>query len=132
MVKAIRGAIQVSANAASDIHAAGARIVAEILQANDLSAGDLISLLFSMTRDLTAANPAAGARRQLPGLSEVPLFCVQEAEVDGGLPRVVRVLATFRVPPSWRRQSRSRATPVYLDGAGRLRPDLAGGEQGEP
>jgi len=71
-----------------------------------------------MTEDLTAANPATGLRRT--GFSATPLFCTQEARVDGALPRVIRVLVTYEAPEG------AVPVPVYLDGAEGLRPDLAG------
>jgi len=125
MVRAVRGAIGVSTNDRAAIEAAGARIARAILEANAIEPRDLVSLLYSVTRDLTGGNPATGARRQVPGLSEVPLFCVQEAETDGAPPRIVRVLATFEVPERWTRELRDRATPVYLEGAEGLRTDIA-------
>jgi chorismate mutase len=70
--------------------------------------------------DLTAANPATGLRRT--GFSSTPLFCTQEARIDGALPRVIRALVTFES------LERRASVPVYLDGAEALRPDL--GEAG--
>ena len=72
--------------------------------------------MFSLTDDLTAANPAAGLRKT--GFAATPLFCTQEAKIDGALPRVIRVLVT------WDSLERRAAVPVYLDGAEVLRPDL--------
>ncbi|NTV03926.1 hypothetical protein HGA89_03270, partial [bacterium] len=43
-----------------------------------------------MLPDLHAAFPAASARTL--GLGSVPLLCAQEMDVEGALPRVVRVL----------------------------------------
>jgi chorismate mutase len=125
MTRAARGAIQVASDSREAIHAAGVRLVREVLAANGLCESDLVSLVFSLTADLAAANPATGLRRE--GFAEVPLFCVQEAKVEGSMPRVVRLLATFEVPASWAAAGRTRAEAVYLDGARALRPDLAKG-----
>ncbi len=124
MMKAVRGAIRVGSNDRASIESAGARIARAVLEANDLVAPDLVSLLYSVTRDLTAGNPATGAREGVAGLSEVPLFCVQEADVQGSPALTVRLLATFEVPDRWAASRRARPTPVYLDGAEVLRPDL--------
>jgi chorismate mutase len=115
-VRAVRGAIQVAENSAAAIRAAAARLVSELLARNALDPGHIISLVFSLTGDLTRANPAQAARTL--GLSGVPLFCLQEAEIEGAMPRVIRALLTYsggkRAPP----------VPVFLDGAESLRPDL--------
>ncbi|MGA2378855.1 MAG: chorismate mutase [Spirochaetia bacterium] len=116
MTRAVRGAIQLSENSAAAIERAGARLVTEILQANGIAENHLVSIVFSMTEDLTAANPATGLRRT--GFASTPLFCTQEARIDGALPRVIRALVTFDS------LERRAAVPVYLDGAEALRPDL--------
>jgi chorismate mutase len=118
VTRAVRGAIQVADNSASAIEAAGARLAGEILRLNRISEDHIVSILFSVTEDLTAANPATGLRRA--GFTATPLFCTQEARIDGALPRVVRALVTYDSPDG------ASPVPVYLDGAEGLRPDLAG------
>ncbi|MGA2641648.1 MAG: chorismate mutase [Spirochaetia bacterium] len=116
MTRAVRGAIQLAENSAAAIERAGARLVTEILQSNGIAENHIVSILFSMTEDLTAANPARGLRRT--GFAATPLFCTQEARIDGALPRVIRALVTFDS------LERRPAVPVYLDGAEALRPDI--------
>jgi chorismate mutase len=118
MVQAVRGAIQVAENSAAAIREAAVRLVSELLRRNSVPEGRIISLLFSMTRDLTRANPATATR--CLGLEQVPLFCLQEAEVKGALARVIRVLLTYEA------DGKHAPVPVYLEGAEALRPDLAG------
>ncbi len=119
MTRAVRGAIQVPSNTGPAIEEASARLVREVLSANAVAENQLVSIVFSLTDDLTAANPATALRRT--GFAATPLFCVQEAKIDGGMPRVVRVLVT------WDSLERRAAVPVYLDGAEMLRPDLGSG-----
>ncbi len=120
MVFAVRGAIQVGQNSELAIGEASARLVREICRRNDLAEDQIVSIVFSVTEDLTAGNPAAGLRKT--GFGRTPLFTVQEARCDGGMPRVIRVLLTARAGRLFRR----RAAPAhaYLDGAETLRPDL--------
>jgi chorismate mutase len=125
MTRAVRGAVQVGSNTREAIHEAGTRLVRAVLDANGLAETDLVSLLFSLTADLSKGNPATGLRQV--GFADVPLFCVQEAGIDGAMPRVIRLLATFEVPASWRERGRTRGEAVYLDGAQALRPDLTRG-----
>jgi chorismate mutase len=126
MVFALRGAIQVGANTAEEIVRAASRLVREICVKNSLSEDNVVSILFSVTDDLTAANPAAGLRRD--GFSLTPLFCVQEARMEGKMPRIIRVLLTAQTEESFTRgkASKKKAAHVYLDGAEALRPDLKG------
>ncbi len=119
MTKAVRGAIQVDENSAPQIEKASVRLIDEMRQANAIAENFIVSIIFSLTPDLTAANPATALRRR--GYGETPLFCTQEAQVDGGMPRVIRALLTFES------LERRKIVPVYLDGAEALRPDLKGG-----
>jgi chorismate mutase len=118
-VRAVRGAIQVPEDSVAAIRAASVRLTSELLARNALTPARIVSLVFSLTGDLIRASPAEAARSL--GLAEVPLFCLQEAEVAGSMPRVIRALLTYEA------QGDGRPVPVYLDGAEGLRPDLFGG-----
>jgi chorismate mutase len=117
--RAVRGAIRVRENTSPFIQDAAVRLVREVLASNRIAENELVSIIFSLTGDLTASNPATGLRSV--GFSATPLFCVSEAEIDGGMTRVLRVLVT------WNSRGRRPAVPVYLDGAEALRPDLGPG-----
>ena len=117
MVRAVRGAIQVAANTREAIYASAARLATALLEENGLAEEHCVSVLLSVTGDLNKANPAAGLRTI--GFRDTPLFCMQEAEIEGGMERVIRMLLTYR------KESDAPPRPVYLDGAERLRPDLA-------
>lgn len=118
-LRAIRGATQVDADGATEILERTRELLAAILDANALSSDAVIDVFFSSTPDLRATFPA-GAARAL-GWTDVPLLCMQEMDIDGALPRVIRVLMHVRsaVP-------RDAVIHVYLHGARVLRPDLAG------
>ena len=119
MTRAVRGAIKVEANSVPQIGNASVRLIDEMRRENGIAENFIVSIIFSLTADLTAANPATALRTA--GFAETPLFCTQEAQVDGGMPRVIRALLTFES------LERRRIVPVYLDGAEALRPDLRGG-----
>ena len=119
MTKAVRGAIQVPEDTGQAIGDAAVRLVKEILRANGIAENHIVSIIFSLTQDLTALNPATGLRRV--GFAATPLFCAQEAHIAGGMPRVIRALLT------WESLERRDAVPVYLDGAEALRSDLTHG-----
>jgi monofunctional chorismate mutase len=120
-IAAVRGAITVPENTAEAIRAATARLLTALIDANRLEPERIVSALFTATPDLDADFPAHAARRL--GWTEVPLLGAREMAVPGALPRVVRVLITVSgIAPG------ARLSPVYLDGAAALRPDLAARE----
>jgi chorismate mutase len=121
MTRAVRGAIQVREDAARAIGDATVRLVGEILRVNAIAENHIVSIIFSLTQDLTALNPATGLRRV--GFASTPLFCTQEARIAGGMPRVIRALLTYESLET------REAVPVYLDGAEALRSDLTRGNE---
>lgn len=117
-IAAVRGAIQVAENRADLVQAATARLLTELLSRNALDPAQIVSAIFTATPDLDADFPAHAARRL--GWTDVPLLGAVEIAVPGALPRVVRVLLTVGGLAPGR-----KLTPVYLEGAAALRPDLA-------
>lgn len=117
-VRAIRGAIQVDANDRDAILEGTAELVTAVMSRNDLTTDDVISVLFTMTPDLTAEFPALAARKL--GFHEVPLMCSTEIPVRGAMPRVVRLMAHVETD-----RPRSEIQHVYLRGAAALRLDIA-------
>lgn len=118
-VRAVRGAIQLEETSAEAVREGAMRLVREVLDRNELSQDDLISVLLTSTPDLIGDFPAVGAR--MAGLTDVPLMCAVEIAVPGALPRVVRLMAHVETP-----RARDELVHVYLGGAVSLRPDLAG------
>lgn len=117
-LRAVRGAIQVSANDALTIEEAVRRLCGELFSHNPLITNETaVSIMFTQTSDLTALNPATALRKAFPSL-HIPLFCMQEPNVVDMLPMTIRILIQFYALKEIKVQH------VYLDGARRLRPDL--------
>lgn len=116
-VRAVRGATQVPADDRDAIIEATAELVRAVLDRNGLSDGDLISVVFTATPDLTAEFPAYAARAM--GITDVPLLCATEIAVPGAMPRVIRLLAHVESD-----RPRADVRHVYLRGAAALRTDL--------
>jgi chorismate mutase len=116
-VRAVRGATQLDRDEAEHMHERVAELVRLILECNRLVDDDLISIWFTTTVDLHSDYPAYAARQM--GFTDVPLMCTQEMDVEGGMPRVVRVMAHVETG-----LSRAEVTHVYLHGAAALRRDL--------
>jgi chorismate mutase len=121
MTRAVRGAIQIGENSRYAIENGTVKLINEVLRANSIAEERIVSIIFSITEDLRAANPATSIRRE--GFASIPLFCTQEPRMDGGMERVIRVLVTFESP------DRHETVPVYLDGAEALRADLRHGNR---
>ena len=116
-VRALRGATRVDADDRETVLAATRELVGEVLARNDLAPQDVVSIVFTATRDLTAVAPALAARQL--GLHDVALICAQEMWVEGSMPRVVRLLAHVETD-----RPREGVVNVYLRGTEVLRADV--------
>ena len=85
------------------------------LELNRLQEKDIVSLQFSITSDITAANPAT-LLRSAGYASAAALFCSTEPDIDGSPHGIIRFLFYY--------YGKKKTIPVYLGGAEKLRPDL--------
>ena len=113
---AVRGATTVDADETAAIRERTAELVDEMLRRNGLRIGDVVSVVFTATPDLTADFAAVAARGI--GLSQTPLLCAQEIPVRDAMPRCVRALMHCYLPDG------SAIRHVYLHDARQLRLDL--------
>jgi len=116
-VRAIRGATTVPENSVEAIREAVHELLDELEAHNPLDMSEVVSVTFSVTRDLDAGFPAAIARER-PHWANVPLFDVQQMHVEGSLERCIRLLIHFNTP--------NPDGPIYhpyLRQAKSLRPD---------
>jgi chorismate mutase len=116
-VRAVRGATQLDDDRREHLLERVAEMVLDVMESNRLQVDDFISVIFTATSDLVSEFPAYAARRL--GFGEVPLICARELEIDGSMPRVVRMLAHVETE-----LPRGDITHVYLHGAANLRRDL--------
>src|SRR3990172_7239227 len=114
---ALRGATTCDENSREEIDAKTQALVEEMLTRNAIGHDDLVSIIFTATDDLTAQFPATAARAL--GLGDIPLLCARELDVEGGMPRTIRVLAHLYTD-----RGRDQLHHVYLEGARSLRDDL--------
>ncbi len=117
-VRAVRGATQLDQDTREHMLDRVAELVTDVMEANDLVVDDFISIIFTATSDLVSEFPAYAARQL--GFSDVPLVCARELEIEGSMPRVVRLMAHVETD-----LPRADVTHVYLHGAANLRRDLA-------
>ncbi|MFD0481001.1 chorismate mutase [Kineococcus sp. GCM10028916] len=117
-VRAVRGAVQVDVDERGEVLSRTRDLVQEVVQANDLTLDDFISVIFTSTADLVSEFPAVAAREL--GMGDVPLMCARELEIAGSMPRVIRLMAHVETT-----RARSEIKHVYLNGAQALRRDIA-------
>jgi len=116
-VRAIRGATTASENSVEAIREAVMELLSEVERRNQFNFDDIVSVTFSVTRDLDAIFPAAIARQRLQW-SNVPLLDVQQMYVKGSLERCIRLMIHVNTP------ALVEMRHAYLRGAATLRPDL--------
>ncbi|MRX70997.1 chorismate mutase [Bacillus lacus] len=119
MIRGIRGAITVNENTESNIVAQAEKLLRKMISDNSVAAETVSSILISATADIDAAFPAK-ALRNIREWQYVPVMCMREIEVPGGLPFCIRVMMNVETE----KEQRS-IKHAYLEGAEILRPDLA-------
>ncbi|MDJ0343167.1 chorismate mutase [Streptomyces sp. H10-C2] len=117
-VRAVRGAVQLERDEAEHMRGQVSELLTALLDRNRLEVDDLISVIFTATPDLHSDFPAVAARKL--GIVDVPLVCAQELDIEGAMPRVVRILAHIETT-----LPRSEIAHVYLGAAAALRKDIA-------
>ena len=114
---ALRGATTVEADTSEEVIARTSELLSTLLKRNDVEHDQLVSIIFTSTKDLRSAFPAVAAREL--GLGDVPLLCAGELDVVGGNPNTIRVLVhCYSTLP------RASLRHVYLHNAKHLRDDL--------
>jgi chorismate mutase len=116
--RALRGATTAASNTAEDILEATEELLRTVIALNDLSADDMVSMIFTTTTDLNATFPAVAARGM--GLDQIPLMCAHEMNVPGALDLVVRVMLHINTA-----KPAAELRHVYLRRATQLRPEWA-------
>lgn len=113
----MRGAVTADEDTKDEIISSTTELLEEMLDRNDVGTEDVVFIIFTATGDLTAEFPAAAARKI--GLSHIPVICARELEVEGSLPRTVRVMMLINTD-----KAREGLRHVYLKDARQLRMDL--------
>jgi chorismate mutase len=117
-LQGIRGATTVKRNDATEILEATDELLRTLIDANDLEPDDIVSGLFTVTRDLDAAFPARAAEEF--GWNIVALLHATEIPVPGSLPMCIRLLVH-----AYTSRTRAEIKHCYLREATVLRPDRA-------
>lgn len=125
-VRAIRGATTAAANTTEAIGEAVRELLDALETRNQLDPTEIVSAVFTATRDLDAVFPASIARGR-PNWDNVPLLDVQQMHVQGAIERCIRVLLYVNTP-----KPQQAIVHPYLRKAQHLRPDWTLAELGSP
>ncbi|MFP4635907.1 MAG: chorismate mutase [Nitriliruptoraceae bacterium] len=116
-VRALRGATTLDHDERGHLIARTQELITALFERNGLAEDDLISIVFTATDDISTAFPAEAAREA--GITHVPLLCARELDIDGSIPRCIRILVH-----AYTDRSVADLRHVYLHAARQLRTDL--------
>ena len=116
-VRGLRGAITVEGNSKEAILEGTSLLLKTLVEENDVPLGEVCSVFFTVTPDLTKEFPAKSARQM--GFDNIPLMCMTEIPVEGALEKCIRILIHYNTE-----KLQKEIRPVYLRDAVKLRPDL--------
>lgn len=112
----IRGATTSNGNSVEEIENSVVELIDELLSRNNLIKTNLLSITFTVTKDLDACFPASIARKIFK-LDTVAFLDCQQMYVPKDIDFCIRLMAQVLLPPN---------TPIehpYLRGASKLRAD---------
>ncbi|HKV50829.1 MAG TPA: chorismate mutase [Gemmatimonadaceae bacterium] len=111
---ALRGATTIERDEPIRVREATRELLERLVADNNIAPADIISVVFTVSNDITSEFPARAARDL--GWVDVPLLCATEIPVRGAVPLCIRVLIHLEsVSP------RHALRSVYLRGAAHLR-----------
>ena len=117
-VLAIRGATTVTSNNKEEILKETSKLIETIILKNELNNEDIISMCFTMTKDLDAVYPAV-AVRQILDIHDIPMLNYEEKHIQGSLIKCIRVMMYINTE-----KNRCDIKHIYLNNAIILRKDL--------
>ena len=115
-VSFIRGATTAAGNSVDEIEKAVFELVDELISRNNLFQKNLLSITFTVTKDLDACFPASVARK-CNGLDSVAFLDCQQMFVPNDVAFCIRLMAQVWLPED------SPVRHPYLRGASKLRTD---------
>ncbi|SHJ80321.1 chorismate mutase [Tepidibacter formicigenes] len=116
---AIRGATTVNHNKKEEILSETAILMEKIIKMNNLKEEDIISIIFTMTKDLDKVYPSV-AVREIMGITDIPILNFEEKYIEGSLKKCIRVLIHINSD-----KEKNEIVHVYLNDAKNLRLDLS-------
>ena len=115
-IYAIRGATTSDGNTKKEIENSVVQLINELILRNSLDPNNILSITFTVTKDLDACFPASIARKCF-GLDSVSFLDCQQMYVPNDIDFCIRLMALVICP------ERSSINHPYLRGASNLRSD---------
>lgn len=113
---AIRGATTINNNTVEEIKNNSIELFDELIKANNIKNENIVSILFSCTKDITADYPGKFIRENF-NLKNTAIMHFNEMEVENSLPLCIRILILSM-------DNIENVNFVYLHDAKNLRKDL--------
>lgn len=104
MIRGIRGATTVERDTEMEVISAVEKLMAEIIQVNEIDPDMVASVFFSATEEIRSVFPAK-ALRKFEGWTYVPVTCMKEIPVSNSLPFCIRVMIHVNTTKSQKRYS---------------------------
>ena len=112
----IRGATTATGNSVKEIEEAVVELINELISRNNLIKENLLSITFTVTKDLDACFPASIARK-FNRLDTVAFLDCQQMYVPSDVEFCIRIMAQVLIPQN------NTVNHPYLRGASKLRTD---------
>ncbi|MGL5751674.1 MAG: chorismate mutase [Paraclostridium sp.] len=117
-VLAIRGATTVKNNCREEILSETKVLVEKVINDNSLNTDDIISIIFTMTKDLDTVYPSVAVRNML-SICDTPLLNFEEKYIQGSLEKCIRIMINVNSTID-----KKDVKHIYLNESKKLRPDI--------
>lgn len=119
MIWAIRGAITIEDNSEEAVRNGTNELMSEIISQNKLTEDEVVSIIFTGTKDIDSKYPSAVVREDL-GWVDTPMLNFDELDIKNSLKLCIRVMIHINT-----NKGKLEMKHIYLKNAEKLRPDLA-------
>lgn len=113
----VRGAITIENDNSVEVLDGTKELLDRILKANSIIIENIVSIIFSCTRDIKSVYPAEAAREM--GIKNAGLLCLQEMYVEKSMEKCIRILMLVNGE-----KNQEDVKHIFLREAVKLRPDI--------
>jgi chorismate mutase len=116
----VRGATTIEYDNKEEIVASTTCLIEKMIESNGVRIEDVVSMMFTCTRDIKSSYPSEAARNL--GIIYSGLLCFQEMYVEGSMEKCIRILMLVNGE-----KKQKDVKHIFLNRAVSLRPDLMQG-----
>jgi chorismate mutase len=113
----IRGAIKIDIDNVNEVLSSTKELLEKIIAINTIKLEDIVSIIFSCTRDIKSVYPAEAARNI--GIVNAGLLCLQEMYVEKSMEKCIRILMLVNG-----KRNQKSIKHIFLREAIKLRPEF--------